>query len=53
MANGVKFGRKAELSEYQRTEAIKRRAACETLAAITKSYGMAIDDFAGVTINAL
>jgi DNA invertase Pin-like site-specific DNA recombinase len=40
MANGVKFGRKRKLSEYQRAEAIKRRNAGETLAAIAKSYGV-------------
>ena len=40
MANGVKFGRKPKLSEYQRQEAIKRRGAGETLAAIAKSYGV-------------
>ena len=32
MANGVKFGRKPKLSAYRRAEAIKRRAAGETLA---------------------
>jgi DNA invertase Pin-like site-specific DNA recombinase len=42
MANGVKFGRKRKLSEYQRSEAIKRRDDGETLAAIAKSYGVAI-----------
>src|SRR5271169_1182991 len=37
MANGVKFGRKPKLSDYQRLEAIKRRAAGdETLAEIAK-----------------
>jgi DNA invertase Pin-like site-specific DNA recombinase len=41
-ANGVKFGRKRKLSDYQRSEAVKRRAAGETLAAIAKSYGVAI-----------
>ena len=40
MAEGVKFGRKRKLSDYQRTEAVKRRAAGETLAAIAKSYGV-------------
>jgi hypothetical protein len=40
MANGVKFGRKPKLSEYQRTEALKRRAAGETLAEIAKSYAV-------------
>src|SRR4029450_10390910 len=38
MANGVKFGRKPKLSSYQRAEAIKRRAAGETLASIARSY---------------
>jgi DNA invertase Pin-like site-specific DNA recombinase len=42
MANGVKFGRKRKLSEYQRTEAIKRRGAGETLASIAKTYGVAV-----------
>ena len=40
MANGVKFGRKPKLSPYQRAEAIKRRAAGETLACIAKSYAV-------------
>ena len=40
MAKGVKFGRKPKLSDYQRAEAIKRRAAGETLASIAKSYGV-------------
>jgi DNA invertase Pin-like site-specific DNA recombinase len=38
MANGVKFGRKRKLSEYQRAEAVKRRAAGETLASIASRY---------------
>ena len=42
MANGVKFGRKPKLSDYQRAEAIKRRAAGETLASIAKSYAVDI-----------
>jgi DNA invertase Pin-like site-specific DNA recombinase len=42
MAAGVKFGRKRKLSEYQRAEAVKRRNAGETLAAIARSYGVAI-----------
>ena len=42
MAAGVKFGRKPKLSEYQRAEAIKRRGNGETLAAIAKTYGVAI-----------
>jgi DNA invertase Pin-like site-specific DNA recombinase len=40
MANGVKFGRKAKLSNYQRSEAIKRRDGGETLSDIAKSYGV-------------
>jgi DNA invertase Pin-like site-specific DNA recombinase len=39
-ANGVKFGRKPKLSAYQRQEAVKRRAAGETLAEIAKSYAV-------------
>ena len=42
MAEGVKFGRKRKLSDYQRAEAVKRRAAGETLTSIAKSYGVAI-----------
>jgi DNA invertase Pin-like site-specific DNA recombinase len=42
MANGVKFGRKPKLSSYQRAEAIKRRAAGETLASIARSYAVDI-----------
>ena len=37
---GVRFGRKPKLSDYQRDEAIKRRAAGEALADIAKSYGV-------------
>jgi hypothetical protein len=40
MAAGVKFGRKRKLSDYQRDDAVKRRAAGETLASIAKSYGV-------------
>ena len=42
MKAGIKFGRKPKLSEYQRAEAIKRRAAGETLAKIAKSYAVDI-----------
>jgi DNA invertase Pin-like site-specific DNA recombinase len=42
VANGVKFGRKRKLSDYQRAEAVKRRAAGETLASIAKSYAVDI-----------
>ena len=41
-AQGIKFGRKPKLSDYQRQEAIKRRAAGETLAEIAKSYAVDI-----------
>jgi DNA invertase Pin-like site-specific DNA recombinase len=40
MANGVRFGRKPKLTAHQRTEAIQRRAAGETLADIAKSYAV-------------
>ena len=40
LANGVKFGRPAKLSPYQRAEALTRRAAGETLAEIAKSYAV-------------
>jgi hypothetical protein len=39
---GVKFGRKPKLSDFQRKEALKRRAAGETLASIAKSYAVDI-----------
>ena len=42
MAAGVKFGRKRKLSDFQRAEAVKRRSAGETLAAIAKTYGVAV-----------
>jgi DNA invertase Pin-like site-specific DNA recombinase len=40
MAAGVKFGRKRKLSDFQRQEAVKRRAAGERLADIAKSYAV-------------
>jgi hypothetical protein len=48
-ANGVKFGRKPKLSDYQRKEAIKRRAAGETLAEIAKSYAVDISMISRLT----
>jgi len=42
LAAGVKFGRKPKLSDFQRKEALKRRAAGETLAEIAKSYAVDI-----------
>jgi DNA invertase Pin-like site-specific DNA recombinase len=41
-AAGVKFGRRRKLSDYQRAEAVKRRAAGERLADIAKSYAVDI-----------
>ena len=42
-AAGVKFGRKPKLSDFQRKEALKRRAAGgETLEEIAKSYAVDI-----------
>jgi DNA invertase Pin-like site-specific DNA recombinase len=40
MAKGVKFGRKPKLSEFQRREALKRRAAGETMAELAEVYGV-------------
>ncbi len=40
MAEGKRFGRKPKLTDFQRKEAIKRRAAGETLAEIAKSYAV-------------
>jgi DNA invertase Pin-like site-specific DNA recombinase len=42
MAKGIRFGRKPKLSDFQRKEALKRRAAGETLAEIAKSYAVDI-----------
>ena len=36
----MKFGRKPKLSDYQRKEALRRRANGETLAEIAKSYAV-------------
>jgi DNA invertase Pin-like site-specific DNA recombinase len=41
-ANGVRFGRRPKLSAFQRAEALKRRGAGETLAAIAASYAVDI-----------
>jgi hypothetical protein len=37
IANGKKFGRPSKLTPHQRREAMKRRAAGETLAAMTSN----------------
>jgi hypothetical protein len=39
-ARGVKFGRRPDLTEVERADALKRRAAGETLGSIAGSYGV-------------
>ena len=39
-ANGVRFGRRPSLTPYQRAEALRRRAAGETLVEIAKSFNV-------------
>jgi DNA invertase Pin-like site-specific DNA recombinase len=39
-ANGVRFGRKPALTAYQRAEALRRRAAGETLTEIAQLFGV-------------
>jgi DNA invertase Pin-like site-specific DNA recombinase len=39
-ANGVRFGRKPVLTAYQRAEALRRRAAGETLVEIARSFNV-------------
>ena len=39
-ANGVRFGRKPSLTAYQRTEALRRREAGETLTSIAQLFGV-------------
>jgi len=39
-ANGIRFGRKPALTPYQRAEALRRRAAGETLTAIAQSFNV-------------
>jgi DNA invertase Pin-like site-specific DNA recombinase len=41
-ANGVRFGRKPKLSQYQRAEALRRRDAGETLGAIAQTFGVSV-----------
>jgi DNA invertase Pin-like site-specific DNA recombinase len=42
LANGVKFGRRPKLTAYQRAEALQRLTAGETLAAVARSFNVAI-----------
>ena len=39
-AAGVRFGRKPSLTQYQRAEALRRRAAGETLVEIARSFNV-------------
>jgi DNA invertase Pin-like site-specific DNA recombinase len=39
-ANGIRFGRKPALTPYQRAEALRRRAAGETLTEIAQSFNV-------------
>jgi DNA invertase Pin-like site-specific DNA recombinase len=41
-ANGVRFGRKPKLSDFQRREALRRRGSGETLAQIARSYAVSV-----------
>jgi DNA invertase Pin-like site-specific DNA recombinase len=40
VANGGRFGRKPKLTPHQRTEALTRREAGESIVAIAKSYNV-------------
>jgi DNA invertase Pin-like site-specific DNA recombinase len=42
MLNGVRFGRKPKLSDFQRKEAMSRRGNGETLAQIARSYAVSV-----------
>ncbi len=42
LANGVKFGRRPKLTAHQRAEALQRLTAGETLAAVARSFNVAI-----------
>ena len=42
MASGVRFGRKPKLTSHQRGEALERRGAGETLAAIARTYNVSV-----------
>ena len=50
-ATGVKFGHKPKLSDFQRKEALKRRAAGETLASIARSYAVDISMISRLGVN--
>jgi DNA invertase Pin-like site-specific DNA recombinase len=50
-ANGVRFGRHPVLTPYQRAEALRRRAAGETLTEIAKLFGVSHMTIARATSN--
>ena len=50
-ANGVRFGRRPTLTPYQRAEALRRRAAGETLTDIAKLFGVSHMTIARATTN--
>jgi DNA invertase Pin-like site-specific DNA recombinase len=50
-ANGVRFGRKPTLTTYQRAEALRRRAAGETLTDIVRSMNVSHMTIARATSN--
>ncbi len=50
-ANGVRFGRKPTLTPYQRAEALRRRAAGETLVEIARSFNVSHMTVARATSN--
>ena len=50
-ANGVRFGRTPTLTPYQRAEALRRRAAGETLTEIAKLFGVSHMTIARATGN--
>jgi DNA invertase Pin-like site-specific DNA recombinase len=50
-ANGQRFGRKPTLTPYQRAEALRRRAAGETLTEIARLFGVSHMTIARATTN--
>jgi DNA invertase Pin-like site-specific DNA recombinase len=50
-ANGVRFGRRPGLTPYQRAEALRRRAAGETLTEIARSFNVSHMTVARATSN--
>jgi DNA invertase Pin-like site-specific DNA recombinase len=50
-ANGVRFGRRPTLTPYQRAEALRRRAAGETLTEIARSMNVSHMTIARATSN--